>query len=425
MRRPWSGLLWSAAASMAVPALQVHLRRRARLGKELTGRLAERRGVETHPRPPGQIIWLHAASVGEAVSILPVLSELAGLQRNAILLLTTGTVTSAELIARRISSLGLEQRIIHRFAPLDVPLWVGRFLDHWRPNVGGIVESEWWPNLLHGCRQRAIPLMLINARLSARSLMAWRRTPKLARYVLESFQQIHARGVEDSDRLRSLGADTITITGDLKFAAPPLPVDEAELANLRSLLGARPVWLAASTHPGEEALIAAVHKRLVAVHRGLLTIIVPRHPERGPTLAAEFSAPRREAGQGPPDEGIWIADTIGELGLWYRLAQVTVIGRGLVAPGGGQNPLEAVRVGCPVVVGPYMDNFAEHVALLRTANALIEIQDAAGLTAAIDTLLGDPAERDARSARGSSALSNRTELPRGIANALLALDLGA
>lgn len=419
--RPWAGVVWARAAAIAAPALLAHLRRRARIGKEIITRLPERQGKEVTHRPFGLVIWLHAASVGEAVSILPVLRQAAMAERGATLLLTTGTVTSAELMTQRLEELGLTHRVVHRFVPLDVPSWIERFLDHWRPDAGGLVESELWPNLLHACRTRCIPMMLINARMSARSHRAWRHAPALARYLLTSFARIHARGAEDAGRLRNLGASVIDEWGDLKVTAAPLPVDDTALAHLRAMLGDRPVWLAASTHPGEEILIAGAHRRLAVNYPRLLTIIVPRHPERGPAIAAELSAPRRAAGEPPPSEGIWIADTIGELGLWYRVAWAAVIGRSLIAPGGGQNPWEAARIGCPIIVGPHMTNFAEPVALLRDAGGLLEAHDEESLALAAGELLGDATARNSQAARAALALGDNTELPARIARALLTL----
>ncbi len=297
---------WAAAATVAAPGLRLMLRLRQRRGKEVPGRLAERRGMDPTPRPAGRLIWLHAASVGETTSVLPVLPVLLEAEPDATILLTTGTVTSAELLSQRLDP-GLARRVLHRFVPLDVPAWTARFLDHWRPDAAGFVESELWPNLLAACQVRKIPVMLINGRLSERSAAHWRRAPGLARHVLGGLARVQARSESDAARLRELGCAGVTTPGDLKFAAPPLPVDQRELQRLASMLAGRPVWLAASTHPGEEALIHAVHQTLTPHHAGLLTIIAPRHPERGAAIAAEagrIPAPRRSQGEDPPAEGV-------------------------------------------------------------------------------------------------------------------------
>jgi 3-deoxy-D-manno-octulosonic-acid transferase len=416
--------LWAVAATVAAPGLRLALRLRQSRGKEAPGRLPERRGIDLTPRPPGRLIWLHAASVGETMSILPVLPVLAEGAPDATLLLTTGTVTSAELFARRLPELGLGRRVLHRFAPLDVPAWARRFLDHWRPDAAGFVESELWPNLLAACRVRGIPVVLINARLSDRSLARWRRAPGLARQVLGGFARIQARSETDAARLRELGCCAVTAPGDLKLAAPPLPVDEAELRRLRTMLAGRPVWLAASTHPGEETLIFAVHRALAADHPGLLTIIAPRHPERGAAIAAEAGGTpvaRRALGEAPPQGGVWIVDTLGELGLWYRLTGLAFVGRSLIPPGGGQNPLEPARLGCAIAVGPYTGNFADHIAMLREAGGLTIVCDAAELTRCVDALLRDPGRRQAMADVAAASVQRHGDLPRRTAAALLEL----
>lgn len=407
-------MAWAATATVAAPGLRLMLRIREARGKELADRLGERRGIETAPRPPGPLVWLHAASVGETVSILPVLPLLA---ERAAILLTTGTVTSARLLAQRLGP-DLAGCVTHCFVPLDVPAWVARFLDHWRPGAAGFVESELWPNLLAACRARGIPVMLINARLSKRSLARWRHVPGLARHLLGGFARVQPRSETDARRLRALGCFRLTEPGDLKLAALPLPVDEPELQRLRILLADRPVWLAASTHPGEEPLILAAHRVLARAHPKLLTIIAPRHPERGPAI---YGAGLRSRGDPPREAGVWVADTLGELGLWYRLAPIAFVGRSLVPPGGGQNPLEPARLCCAVAVGPHTANFADHVAMLRDAGGLAVIHDAAELADWANALLRDPLRRQAVGQMARAAVERHSDLPRRTAETLLAL----
>lgn len=410
---------WSGSAAVLAPALRLNLRRRATTGHEIAVRLPERRGVDCTPRPAGPLLWIHAASVGEIVSILPVLEAL---RHRAKVLLTTGTVTSQALLDQRIPQQGLSDDVLHRFAPLDVPGWVARFLSHWRPDAGCFVESELWPNQLAACRARGIPLMLVNARMSERSFRFWQYAPSLARHLLGGFTRILARGEQDAERLKTLGAEHVECLGDLKFAAPPLPVDQAELDRLAVTLAGRPVWLAASTHPGEETLIADVHRQLARVHPNLLTIVAPRHPNRGSELAAALNAPRRAAGQGPPPgAGMWIADTMGELGLWYRLAPIAFVGRSLLPPGGGQNPLEPARLGCAIAVGPYTDNFTDPVAVLRDAGGLVEVADAAALARFVSRMLEDPAQRCRLGELAAAAIQRHADLPGLTAEALLSL----
>ncbi|MBV9783959.1 MAG: 3-deoxy-D-manno-octulosonic acid transferase [Acidisphaera sp.] len=421
----WARALWAVAATLAAPGLRLLLQLRARRGKEIPERLKERRGIEPGHRLPGALLWLHAASVGETVSVLPVLTELAARSPELQVLLTTGTVTSAELLARLLPERGLAARVTHRFVPLDVPAWAARFLDHWRPDAACFVESELWPNLIAACRRRRIPLMLLNARLSPRSYAGWARAPLLARTTLEGFAAIRARSEADAARLRALGARAVTVPGDLKFAAPPLPVDAGELTRLRAWLAGRPAWLAASTHRGEDEVALDVHRALAPRYPGLLTILAPRHPERGAAIAAlaeGLAVTRRASGQDPPSSaGVWIADTLGELGLLYRLAPIAFIGRSLGRRAGGQNPLEAARLGCAVAAGPHTGNFAEAYAVLAQAGALQRVDGVAQLGAWVDRLLGDPDERRRLGEAACGAAGRWAELPGESAAALLDL----
>jgi 3-deoxy-D-manno-octulosonic-acid transferase len=258
--------------------------------------------------------------------------------------------------------------------------------------------------------------MLINARLSERSLARWRRVPGLARHVLGGFARVQPRSETDAERLRALGCCRLGEPGDLKLAAPPLPVDETELQRLHDLLAGRPIWLAASTHPGEDKLILGAHRRLVTDHPGLLTIIVPRHPERGGTISA---ASYRSRGEDPPEEGVWVADTLGELGLLYRLTGIAFIGRSLLPPGGGQNPLEPAHLGCAIAVGPHTGNFTDHVAMLRAAGALTVVGDATELGHWVDGLMRDPVRRNAMGDAAFAAVKRHSGLPRRTAAALI------
>jgi 3-deoxy-D-manno-octulosonic-acid transferase len=409
---------WIVAATLIAPALRLNLRRRAANGREIASRLPERWGIDLTPRPPGPLLWVHAASVGETMSILPVIEAL---RHRTKVLLTTGTVTSQALLDRRIPEQGLAGDVLHRFAPLDVPSWIGRFLSHWQPDAACFVESELWPNQLAACQARGIKLMLVNARMSDRSFTHWQRVPGFAGTILSRFTRIQARGDQDAERLTALGAAHVESPGDLKFAAPPLPVVEAEFERLRTLLGDRPVWLAASTHPGEETLIAAAHREIAALHPGLLTIIAPRHPDRGPALAAELNASRRGAGEDPPAGGIWIADTMGELGLWYRLAPIAFVGRSLIAPGGGQNPLEPARLGCAIAVGPHTSNFTDHVALLCGVGGLVEVANETDLARFVSTMLDTPDVRRRLGELAADAVRRHADLPARTAEVLLSL----
>ncbi len=412
--------LWAGIATVISPALRVMLRVRLARGKEEPGRLPERRGIDPTPRPPGRLLWLHAASVGETASVLPVLPPLLEAP-DLTVLFTTGTVTSARLLAQRLEP-GLSERVIHRFVPLDVPAWAARFLDHWRPDAAAFVESELWPNLLAACRGRKIPMMLVNARMSDRSFARWQQAPDVAASLLGSFSRIHAQDEATAERLRLLGGRNVSAVGDLKQAAPPLPANPAELARLSACLAGRPVWLAASTHPGEETVIFRVHQALVASHPGLLTIIAPRHPERGAAIAAEAGpvpVTRRAAGEGPPEgAGVWVVDTLGEMGLWYRLAPIVFVGRSLLPPGGGQNPLEPARLGCAIAVGAYTGNFAGHVGRLKEAGGLVVVEGEAGLVGFVTTVLTEPAERLRMAEQAEAVARGQSEIIAHTAEAL-------
>ena len=387
------GAVWAGVARVVAPGLRVMLRRRARRGKEIAARLPERFGDDGTARPGGRLVWIHSASMGESRSVLPVVELLVA---GATVLMTTGTVTSASFLGERLEAFG--GRAIHRFVPLDVPGWVGRFLDHWRPDAAVFVESELWPNLLAGCRATGVPAMLVNGRMSARSFSNWRLVPRFAREVVGTFDVVHAQSEGDAGRLLALGARAAALVGNLKLAAGPLPADERELTRLQGLIGARPVWLAASTHAGEEEVALAVHRALEGRHPGLLTIVAPRHADRGAALAAACSAPRRGAGQGPPEGGVWIADTMGELGLLYRLAPVVFMGRSLVVGGGGQNPLEPARLGAAVAMGPHVANFSDVVHRLREGGGLTVVPDGAALAAWVDAMLSNGPRRVAAGA---------------------------
>ena len=434
---PGAGLMpalaWRWAAAALAPLLPLHLRRRAARGKELAARLPERYGGHA-ARPDGRLLWLHAASVGETVSALPLLAALAARDPALRFLVTTGTVTSASLLAERLPP-GVVPRMSHRFVPLDVPRWVARFLDGWRPDAAVFVESELWPNLLAATAARGIPMALVNARMSARAARRWARAPGFARRVLSAFTLVLAQSEADAARLRALGAAGATCPGNLKFAAPPLPADPAELARLAGLLGDRPTWVAASTHPGEEALVLAAHRRLAPAHPGLLTILVPRHPERGAEVAAlaqGIPAARRSLGEDPvPGTQVLVADTLGELGLWYRLARLAFMGGSLV-PHGGQNPLEPARLSCPVLTGPHTWNFAEILDRMAAAGGLVRVDPgpdaAAALAEAVAAMLTNPARGQAQAGAAAAIAAEQAGLPDRIAAALAPLlpgpDLG-
>lgn len=386
--------LYRALTGLGAPLIDLYLDRRLKRGKEDPLRFPERKGIAGQARPKGPLVWLHAASVGEAVSMLPVVEALQG--RDGItMLVTTGTVTSAAMMAER-----LPAGAIHQFVPVDRPAWVRRFLDHWRPGLALWVESEFWPNLLIETARRNIPLVLLNGRVSERSYRRWRKMPSFIRQLLSGFTLCLGQTEADARRLADLGAVRTECHGNLKFAAPALPADPDKLAALLAELGDRPRWLAASTHAGEEALAARVHKALNMPD--LVTLIVPRHPNRGPEIAAELQANLRSRGE--PVRDVYIADTMGELGLFYRAAPLVLMGKSLIGRG-GQNPLEPARLGASVLFGPHMGNFADISQRMREAGAAWEVAGEEDLVSALTERFADPARVASEGQRAQSFAS--------------------
>lgn len=395
--------LYRTATHLGAPLIALHLRRRARLAKEETPRLGERSGRPSADRPAGPLLWMHAASVGESLAALPLIEALLAERPTLHILVTTGTVTSAKLMAAR-----LPARTIHQFVPVDrAPAW-RTFLSHWRPDLGCLIESEIWPNLILEAENRGLPLAVINGRMSPRSFRRWQRVRSTAARLFGRFELCLARSERDGEYYRSLGAGDVRVLGDLKHAAWALPADQDALCQLRQAIGTRTVWLAASTHPGEEQQILAAHNHLVVAWSDLLTIIVPRHPDRGRTLATEiraagFSVAQRSERTAPdPATAIYLADTLGELGLFYRLATIAFIGGSLV-PHGGQNPLEAVKLGCPTLFGPHTGNFEEMTERLVRQGASRRVRDADHLGAVLGELFNDSAARTSMAGQARQA----------------------
>jgi 3-deoxy-D-manno-octulosonic-acid transferase len=389
---------YRGVTTMLGPLLPLYLAARRARGKEDRARFGERLGHAGTTRPPGPLAWLHAASVGEAASLLSLIERL-NRERPALnLLVTTGTVTSARLLETRLPA----GQARHQFVPVDRPLYVRRFLDHWRPDLAIWVESELWPNLVAATQARGIPTVLLNGRVSQRSYKRWRRWPGLIAPLLGRFALCLAQDAAQAVRLVELGARNAGTVGDLKSAAAPLPADAHELAQLGAEIDARPRWLAASTHQGEEDAVAAAHRKVQPRHPGLLTIIAPRHPVRATEIAASLRSQglgvaRRSQGDAiTAAVAIYLADTLGEMGLFYRLADIAFIG-GSLTPVGGHNPLEAALLGSAILHGPDMSNCAAAAHQLAQAGGAIAIGGTDELAAALDRLLADPTERRRRS----------------------------
>lgn len=364
------------------------LAKRLASGKEDPARLDERRGIASVARPEGALIWFHAASVGEALSILELLRRLEENRPDLRFLVTTGTVTSAAVMGRR-----LPERVIHQFVPMDARAYVRRFLDHWRPDLAVWTESELWPALMIETHARAIPMVLLNARMSRKSADRWRWLGGAARVLLGLFDHAQVQDRDTAFRLRRLGMEDtkITITGTLKEGAAALPHDEDERAQFVRLLDNRPTWLAASTHAGEEEMVLDAHRIALRSNPRLLLILVPRHPDRGDEIETALQSGgwvyARRSTQGRPDRDcqVYLADTLGELGLWYRISALSFVGGSLV-PIGGHNPFEPAALGSAIIHGPHVENFADIYARLGQAGAAWVVSGADDLARAVDAL---------------------------------------
>ena len=413
--------LYRGLTTAGLPLIQLLLRRRMARGKEDPARIEERRGVASLQRPEGPLLWLHAASIGEAQSVLVLIGRLTRERPTLNILMTTGTVTSASLMGER-----LPKRALHQFVPVDRPAWVRRFLKYWQPNLAIWVESELWPNLLLETAARGIPMVLLNARISADSHTGWQRARGLAHRLLSSFSLVLAQDDTIAARLRDLGAANVTVSGNLKTAAAPLPATAADLLAVQDAIGSRPVWLAASTHDGEEAIVGQVHAAVAKKFPGLLTIVAPRHPQRGAEVAAQLegqglTVARRSLAEPIAGEtDIYLADGTGELGLFYRIAPVAFIGGSLI-PHGGQNMLEAALLKCAVLHGPHIANFQAIADDLARAGASRPVDGADTLTAAVEALLANSGEAAAMANAAAAMAATRDDVLDRVVTALTPL----
>jgi 3-deoxy-D-manno-octulosonic-acid transferase len=395
--RFYRGLTFAAA-----PLTPRLLARRLAREREHPARLPERRGIASQPRPRGSLIWIHGASVGEMLAVIPLIERVHA--QGFTVLVTTGTVTSAKLAEQR-----LPAGVLHQFVPLDTPQFVGRFLHHWEPNLALFVESDLWPNVILICAERRIPMILVNGRVSERSFRRWRLMPGAIAALLGRFDLCLAQSAADAQRYTQLGARNISPIGNLKLDAPPPPVDQPTLHRFRALIGLRQVIAAASTHAGEEAAIIAAHRRLREKCPGLLTLIAPRHPARGAEIvamakSAELTVALRSCGELPKrDVEVYVVDTLGELGLVYRIAPIVFMG-GSLASHGGQNPIEAVSLGAAVLHGPNIWNFSEIYARLDAARGAQMVADAAALMLLLDEWLSNQAAREAVARTGAQVM---------------------
>jgi 3-deoxy-D-manno-octulosonic-acid transferase len=381
----------SFAVMPLAPAL---IKRRLKLGKEDPDRIGERRGLSNDVRPRGPLVWIHGASVGEVLAAAALIEKLRAL--NIRILLTSGTVTSAAIVAKRFPA-----DIIHQYVPYDSPRFVARFLDHWRPSLALFIESDLWPNLILSGAARRLPMVLINGRMSHRSFPRWRRVSGTISALLGKFDICLAQSQVDAERFAALGSRNVVTTGNLKLDVPAPPADPLKLERLMSQTSGRPIVVAASTHPGEEEILLEAHRTLKGFFPQLLSVIVPRHPDRGAAIARMIAASGLKARLRSREElptaatDIYVADTLGELGLFYRLAPIVFMGGSLVEHG-GQNPIEAVKLGASIVHGPHVFNFSDVYQALDGAGGARLAATQEALVKQLGQLLADPVARDSQ-----------------------------
>lgn len=393
---------WAGAA--AYPMIGGYVAWRASKGKEDRSRRRERYGITRRARPEGPVVWVHAASVGETNAVAPLIERILGFGIHVVL--TTGTVTSAQVADRRFAN-----RVIHQYVPLDLKPAVSNFLDHWQPDLAIIAESELWPMTILELGSRRVPQVLVNGRLSDRSFKSWKKRAFLAEALFENLAHVIAQSDVDGERFAMLGARPVTVSGNLKVDTDPPRADEKALMQLKAQIGQRKTWAAVSTHDGEERLVAEIHSLLRTRHPDLLTIIVPRHPERADALAEEFTAAglsvaRRSLGDPiRPETDILLGDTIGEMGLYLRLTEIAFVGRSLTAEG-GQNPLEPAMLNTAVLAGTNVQNFREAYQRLIDAGGAKLVKDRDMLAGAVNFLLKNPETRQRMMQAGAATVED-------------------
>ncbi len=393
---------------LITPFVDLYLIYRRIIGKEHKYRFAERLGKSSLPRPGGELVWVHAASIGESVSVIPLLEEIGNKYPDINILITTGTVTSAKLLEKK-----LPKKIIHQFVPVDMLTNVRRFLKHWQPDVALWVESELWPNLLYETSAGGCPIIMVNARMSSQSLEKWKKHKALAEEIFGCFSMCLAQSEYEAGKFTQAGIANSINAGNLKYESPALYADPAETGKIITAIGKRPVWLAASTSGSEELIVAKVHKKLSEKYPDILTIIVPRHPERSKDIseilrAENLNFTRRSKGEGiENDTQIYLADTIGELGIFYRVSGIVLMGGSLVNHG-GQNPLEPARLDCAIVTGPNIYNFKDIYAEMLLNDCVIIIKDENELAEKVDALLSSREFHDRLSTNATHFVQSKT-----------------
>ncbi len=402
---------YGLAGRLVGPLVPALLRHRAKRGKEDPHRYREKLGIPGLTRPDGRVVWLHAVSLGEARATLPVIDRLLARDSALSVLLTTGTVSAATTIAPL-----LPDRARHQFAPVDTPSAIGRFLDHWRPQAVILVESELWPGWITALARRGIPTALINAQMSERSFRRWRAARPVAARLLRSLAAIAPRGPGEAQKYRALGATRLIDGGNIKAASPPLPIDAEGLAALTGQIGARPVWLFASSHPGEDEITLQAHARLAAEWPDVLTILAPRHVERAAAIAdlardRGWALARRSLDDPVTDRvAVYLADRLGEMGVLIAAAQVVAVGGSFRDGIGGHTPLEPALLGKPVLFGPHMDKPREAADALIAAGGAEAVTGADPLAQAVAQHLRDPDGARATGAKARAAAQAQAQV---------------
>ncbi len=398
---------------LATPFLVVLFLVRLKKGKENKARFCERLGSPKMPRPEGKLVWMHGASVGECLSMMPLINKLLAMDEKLHIMVTSGTVTSADLMAKR-----LPERAFHQFIPIDSPWGARRFVRHFKADAVMWFESEFWPNLLSAIHKEKIPLVLLNGRISDKSFARWQKADRFIRDILQNFTLTYGQSPENARRLQVLGSPESDCVGNIKYAAPPSPYDKEELEKLLGQISTRACWCGASTHENEEEKMAGVHQKLKEKFPDLLTISVPRHHTRGDAIEKMFlkkglKVARRSRGEEiTPETDVYLADTIGEMGLLYRLAPIVFVGGSLI-PFGGQNMLEPMSLSRAVLIGPHAFNFREIVAKGKETQSLLEVLDEEALAAKVLELMENQSYRQQLSENGrKTATSEMAVLDR-------------
>jgi len=392
---------YQKVTSLLKPLIMLYVSVRKRKGKEDVQRFNERLGVAAMPRPKGRLVWLHGASVGETVSMLPLITKMREEYPRLNVLVTSGTVTSAKIMAGR-----LPKGVIHQYVPLDIKEYTDKFISHWKPDLALWFESDFWPNLIVSASEAKVPLILVNGRISDRSFAKWQKAKSFIAELQSKFALSLGQTKEDARRLKKLGARNALSVGNIKYAAGDLPYDAEKLADLQKQIIKRENFAAASTHNDEESRLADIFLSLKQKHPSLLLIIVPRHPKRGAQIIQNLKAKGLKVALRSKDEkiakdtDIYIADTIGEMGIFYRLSDIVFMGGSLV-PHGGQNFLEPARLKSAIVVGSFMHNFTEMTRNAVKAKAIIQVKDDKMLAVSLEKLLKNKKLRQKYIANGA------------------------